>query len=80
MGIISGEDEMNRPELTELLEKVAEYDLEEGSKLRDHPCSVAIRALDKCFDDINALRSVAPKKQGSERIQMLTGLSYNPSW
>ena len=71
---------MNKQELIELLEKVAEYDLEEGSELRDHPCSVAIRAINQCFDDIKTLKAVAPKNRGSKKVQMLTGLNYNPTW
>lgn len=71
---------MNRKELVELLQEVASYDLADGSNIYDHPCSVAIRAIDKAFEDIETLRRIAPKKTGSKKVQMLTGLSHNPSW
>lgn len=71
---------MNRAELIELLETIAEKDLIEGSDVSDHPCSVAIRAINKAFEDVEVLRKVAPKKTGSKRMQMLTGLRYDPAF
>ena len=71
---------MDIEELTDLLEHIAEKDLEAGADLFDHPCSVAVRAINKAFNDIELLRLIAPKKKGSKSIQMLTGLRYNPTW
>ena len=71
---------MNREELNDLLEQVAANDLAEGADIFDHPCSVAIRAINQAFEDIEKLRKVAPRRKGSKAIQMLTGLRYNPTW
>ena len=73
---------MNRNELKEILVAMAKEDLSEGSDLHDHPCSVAIRAIDQCFDDINTLRGTigTKAKNKPKKIQMLVGLNYNPTW
>lgn len=73
---------MNRNELTELLQKMADRDLVEGADIADHPCSIAIRALDQCFDDVDTLRSVVGNnaRGKSKRVQVLVGLNYDPSW
>lgn len=71
---------MNKSELVDLLCQIAEKDLANDADLRDHPCMVAIRAINTAFDDIELLRSVAPKKKGSKRMQMLTSTLYNPKW
>ena len=73
---------MVREELIELLEKVAEVDLEDGADIRDHPCSVAVRAINQSFDDVNTLcRVIRNDTMGrSKKVQLLIGLSYNPSF
>ena len=73
---------MNREELTFLLSEIAEADLAEGSDMHDHPCHIAIRALDKCFEDIEYLQQIANKTVHgkSKRAQFLLKLNYNPSW
>lgn len=72
---------MNREELTEVLETLAEKDISDGSELHDHPCSVAIRALDRCFDDISTLRmQIERHSSQSKKVQHLVGLRYNPEW
>lgn len=71
---------MNRIELIELLEEIAKRDLEEGANINDHPCLVAVRAINQAFSDVESLIKVSPKKKGSKRMQMLTGLKYNPEW
>ena len=71
---------MNRKELIQLLQEVALYDRADGSNIYDHPCSVAIRAINEAFEDIETLRKIAPRRVGSKKVQMLTGLSYDPSW
>lgn len=58
---------MNREELTSLLSDLAENDLVQGADIYDHPCTVAIRAIDKCFDDIKSLRPSAR-------------MNYSPEW
>lgn len=69
-------------ELKELLIEIAEGDLIEGSLLRNHPCMIAVRALDECFEDINTLRSALNSISSgrSKAVVMLTKLNYDPSW
>lgn len=72
---------MNREELFHLLGELAEKDLAPDSDIFDHPCSVAIRAINKAFDDVNTLRGVAHKSmEHSKKVKMLIGLPYNPDW
>lgn len=73
---------MNKAKLTELLIELAEKDLSEGSDINDHPCAVAVRALEQCFNDINALQSAfrGKEKNMSKKIQTLMRLNYNPSY
>lgn len=73
---------MNKTELTGLLSKIAEKDTIKGQDIHDHPCSVAIRALDGCFEDIELLQQIANKQVHgkSKKCQMLLGLSYWPEW
>lgn len=71
---------MNKTELNEALADIAKKDLSDGADILDHPCAVAIRAINKAFEDIEILRKIAPKKRGSKRVQMLTGLTYDPDW
>jgi hypothetical protein len=73
---------MNKAELIDLLDKIAEKDLEAGSDIQDHPCVVAIRALEKCLDDIKYLQQIGNKTTHgkSKRAKMLLGLNYNPVW
>lgn len=54
---------MNKKELIELLEELAQKDLIEGKDIFDHPCTVAVRAINKAFDDI---AKNCPKKRGSK--------------
>lgn len=73
---------MNRIELKEILSEMAENDLEDGADIFEHPCTVAIRALDKAFADIDSLRKVVRGDTlgKSKKIKYLIGLPYNPSW
>lgn len=75
---------MNREDLVEILEELAITDLPEGGNLHDHPCIVAIRAIDKAFEDIESLRTFIHADgtawRGSKKIKMLTGLRYDPEW
>lgn len=41
---------MKISELEEILREMAVNDLTEGSDIDDHPCMVAIRAIDKAFN------------------------------
>ena len=70
---------MNKEELIDLLAEIARKDLPEGQDIYDHPCSVAIRALSNCFDDIKLLRQIANKQihGKSKKAQMLLGLNYS---
>jgi hypothetical protein len=73
---------MDKQALTTLLEELAIDDLAEGADLRDHPCSVAIRALDQCFDDLNYMkllvRGVQNKRSKKARTMIVN--TYDPSW
>ena len=73
---------MNKDELISLLSEIAKEDTVESADEYDHPCSVAVRALDKCFDDITFLKRVANNVAHikSKRAQMLLKLNYNPEW
>lgn len=73
---------MNKTELTDLLLMIAQEDITEGVDIYDHPCLVAIRALDKCFEDIAFLKRIANNVSNikSKRAQMLLKLRYNPEW
>ena len=71
---------MNINELKELLTELAEKDLADGADIFDHPGIVAVRAIDRMVADIDTLKEIASKRKGSKRAQMLTGLSYNPSF
>lgn len=73
---------MNKSELVELLETMAKKDLTDGADISDHPCSVAIRAINQSFDDIEFLKRIisgAANKQ-SKRAYTIRGLTYNPTW
>lgn len=73
---------MNREELIDLLKKMAVNDLEDGSDIFDHPCTVAARAINKSFEDVNTLcRVIRCDTMGhSKNVKMLIGLPYNPEW
>lgn len=73
---------MNKEELTTLLEELAIGDLADGANLDDHPCSVAIRALDQCFDDLNYMKQmvIGTQHKRSKRARRLILNTYNPSW
>jgi hypothetical protein len=71
---------MDRIELVSQLEELAKQDLTDGADIFDHPCTVAIRAINKAFNDIEMLKVGAPKRKGSKAMQVLTGLKYNPLW
>lgn len=71
---------MRCEELVELLEQIASGALEYDEDLFDHPCNIAVRAIDQAFSDIASLQRVAPKRTGSKHMQHLIGLSYDPNW
>ena len=37
-------------ELTQILEELAAKDLEDGANLNDHPCSLAVKAINYAFN------------------------------
>lgn len=70
---------MKKDELIELLSNLASEDLAEGGKLEDHPCIVACKALNECFEDIEGRNRII------ERFYKINGESkiydpYNPEW
>ena len=73
---------MNREELKEILSVIAARDLSDGYDIYDHPCTVAIRAIDQCFDDIDTLKGIVKRSSSnySKKIQVLVKSSYKPSW
>jgi len=73
---------MNRPELIELLQELVESDLVVGSNIYDHPCAVAIKAINQCFDDIKFLQGIAKgnERNKCKRIQVMVKGIYDPSW
>ena len=73
---------MNKEQLVELLKEVAKNDLSDGMDIFDHPCTVAIRAINQSFDDIECLKRVALDKSNakSKKVMMLLKLNYNPNY
>jgi len=73
---------MNKDELIELLEDMAEKDLVDGADIFDHPCTVAVRAIRRYEEDIRELRTLAKGKERgmSKRIQTLVRGIYDPSF
>lgn len=75
---------MNKQELVELLERLAMNDLDSDADIYDHPCSVAIRAINDCFSDIESLqrmcRAYKIDRRGSKKMQHLMSLNYDPQW
>jgi len=78
---------MNKKSLVGLLNELAEKDLEDGADIFDHPCTVAVRAIEQCFEDIVILKKLCNetvmemKVRGrSKRVQTLVKLNYDPSW
>ena len=71
---------MNRKNLSELLMELAKSDLEEGIDISTHPCALAVRMIDQCFEDVSALREVVRDHHGthSKKIEHLIRLTYNP--
>jgi len=73
---------MGKDDLIELLEQMAENDLDDGADIFDHPCSVAVRAITQYEADIKKLQELA---RGSERgkskqVQTLVRGIYLPNW
>ncbi len=65
------------------LEDLANGDLTEGSDIYDHPCSVAIRAIESARDDIEYLKLVLKGKRNIDckRAQVLIKTStYTPKF
>ena len=73
---------MDKKDLIELLEQVAKEDLVEGKDIFDHPCTVAVRAINQCFEDIEYLQDVATghKNAKCKKAVLLVQTKYNPEW
>jgi len=73
---------MNKIELVELLAGIAQKDLIAGEDIADHPCSVAIRAIEQSFVDVKFLKKIVKGTANprSKRATLLLGLSYSPEW
>lgn len=71
---------MNKTELIELLESIAAGDTADDANIADHPCSVAVRALNQCFEDINTLRRTVHVKSSSKMLTTLRTMKYKPEW
>lgn len=73
---------MKKTKLKELLFDIAGKDLVEGANLIDHPCIVAAKAIDQCFDDIDYLKQILNNKQTirAKRAVHLIKLNYNPDY
>ena len=69
---------MNIEEIKEKLSELAKKDLSNSKDLFKHPCSVAVRAIDQCVEDINLLRIAAKNTRGkSKRVTVLVKAPYN---
>ena len=72
---------MNRSELDKNLNELAAGDLEPGHDINDHPCMVAIRAMDSLHKDIESLRAIVTNKHsGSKRMQTLIRMGHTDSY
>lgn len=73
---------MNKAELTGFLEIIAEKDLADNATIFDHPCSVAVRAIEQCFIDIKNLQRIAlgNERNKSKKVQVLVKGIYDPTW
>ncbi len=76
---------MNKEELIELLSNIATKDLMGGHSLENHPCSVACKALNQCFEDIEKLQSYCESyppasHKASKAKVLLTSTAYTPQW
>ncbi len=78
---------MNKEELIKYLLKIAVEDARQCTvdEIEDHPCTIAIRALNQCFEDINTLRFSGRLTQDqwkclSPEDQNLHDEPYNPEW
>lgn len=49
---------MNKEKLIKVLTEIVKRNLSEGKNIENHLCSIAIKALDKCFDDIRFLKRI----------------------
>ena len=76
---------MNKTELIELLEDLAIGDCHPTSDIDDHPCSVAIRALNQCFEVIKTLQGYCPRQtyashNAPKTKVLLVETDYDPRW
>jgi hypothetical protein len=71
---------MNKADLKDLLQAIAENDLADGCSIYDHPCAIAIRAIDRCFSDIERLQVLVKEKPKCKRDIVLVSARYNPEW
>lgn len=76
------ENNMDKQELISVLSELASKDLADHSDINDHPCMVAVRAINQCFDDIAHLQQIVSSGAGpkSKRSVYLSKLPYNPKW
>ena len=73
---------MNKNDLIKLLEELSKNDLSSGSDVYDHPCSVAVRAINQYSDDVAHLCQVVrgDLMGHPKRTQKLISNAYNPNW
>ena len=73
---------MGKDDLIDLLEQMAEKDLEDGADIFDHPCTVAVRAITQYESDIKQLQGLAKgsDRGKSKQVQTLVRGIYSPSW
>jgi len=71
---------VNKTDLKELLQAIAENDLADGCSIDDHPCAVAVRAIDGCFSDIERLQVLVKEKPKCKRDIVLVNAPYSPEW
>jgi hypothetical protein len=64
--------------LKETLAELAEKDLSDGSNLYDHPCSIAIRAIESYAENINYLRSIITRKNSGKSKSAVTLIKMGP--
>lgn len=71
---------MNKEELIELLDAIAEKESVDLVSVVNHPCNIAKRALNQCFEDIESLQAYIFEYGRPEMEDRLRLHPYNPEW
>lgn len=74
---------MNKQQLFELLEELAQEDLSEGCEIENHPCMLAIKFINEAIVDIESLKRFIKlnheinHSNASKNINILVNTNYD---